>query len=65
MTRVAWLNAQMWAELCMENRDNSLYELNTYIKSLEAYRDALENRDMEALTALLEEGKKIKEEVDG
>ena len=65
MTRVAWLNVQMWAELCMENRDNSLYELNTYIKSLEAYRDALENRDMEALTALLEEGKKIKEEVDG
>ena len=65
MTRVAWLNASMWAELCMENRDNSLFELDCYIKSLEAYRDALERRDIDTLTALLEEGKKIKEEVDG
>ena len=65
MTRVAWLNAPMWAELCMENRDNTLYELDCYIKSLEAYRDALERRDIQTLTALLEEGKQIKEEVDG
>ena len=65
MTRVAWLNARMWAELCMENRDHSLFELDCYIKSLECYRDALKNRDLEKLTALLEEGKQIKEEVDG
>jgi prephenate dehydrogenase len=65
MTRVAWLNANMWAELCMENRDNTLFELDCYIKSLECYRDALKNRDLEKLTALLEEGKQIKEEVDG
>lgn len=65
LTRVAWLNAQMWAELCMENRDNTLFELDCYIKSLECYRDALKNRDLDKLTALLEEGKQIKEEVDG
>jgi prephenate dehydrogenase len=55
----------MWAELCMENRDRMLFELNTYIESLAAYRTALENEDLEALTALLEEGKLRKEEVDG
>ena len=65
LTRVAWLNAPMWAELCMENRDRMLFELNTYIESLAAYRTALENEDLEALTALLEEGKLRKEEVDG
>lgn len=65
LTRVAWLNAPMWCELFLENRENLLFELNTYLDSLTAYRDALENRDAAALTALLEEGKKRKEEVDG
>lgn len=65
LTRVAWLNAPMWSELFLENRDNLLFELNTYLDSLTAYRDALEARDRERLTALLEAGKKAKEEVDG
>ena len=65
LTRVAWLNAPMWAELCMENRENMLFELKHYIHSLQAYKDALEAQDLDALTALLEEGKQRKEEVDG
>lgn len=65
LTRVAWLNAPMWSELFLENRDNLLFELNTYLDSLTAYRDALEARDGERLTALLEAGKKAKEKVDG
>lgn len=65
LTRVAWLNPQMWAELCMENRQNMLFELDSYIQSLEKYRTALQNEDMQTLTALLEEGKRRKEEVDG
>ena len=55
----------MWSELFLENRENLLFELNTYLDNLTAYRDALENRDEKTLTALLEEGKKAKEEVDG
>ena len=65
LTRVAWLNAPMWAELCMENRENMLFELDTYIESLQSYRKALQERDTETLTMLLEEGKLRKEEVDG
>ncbi len=65
LTRVAWLNARMWAELCMENRENMLFELDTYIESLQRYRNALQAQDMTALTALLEEGRRRKEEVDG
>ena len=65
LTRVAWLNATMWAELCMENRENMLFELDSYIQSLQAYKTALENNDLDTLTALLEEGKQRKEEVDG
>ena len=65
LTRVAWLNAPMWAELFMENRENVLFELDFYINSLTAYRDAIQNNRMDTLVALLEEGKKRKEEVDG
>ena len=65
LTRVAWLNPQMWAELCMENRENMLYELDTYISSLQKYRSALEEEDLNTLIALLDEGKRRKEEVDG
>ena len=65
LTRVAWLNAPMWAELFLENRENVLYELKLYIENLTAYQKAIEANDMETLTALLEEGKIRKEEVDG
>ena len=65
LTRVAWLNAPMWAELFLENKDNVLTELDFYIESLKAYRDAISDHDTEKLTALLEEGKRRKEEVDG
>ena len=65
LTRVAWLNPQMWAELFMENKDNVLFELDSYIHSLSEYRDAIAADDMDNLVQLLEEGKKRKEEVDG
>ena len=57
MTRVAWLNPQMWAELFMENKDNVLFELDSYIESLSAYRDAIAADDMDTLVRLLDEGK--------
>lgn len=65
LTRVAWLNPQMWAELFLENKEHILFELDTLIKSLEKYQTAIENDDESALVALLEEGKRRKEEVDG
>lgn len=65
LTRVAWLNPQMWAELFMENKENVLFELDYYIDSLKAYRNAIAENDLDRLTALLEEGKRKKEEVDG
>ena len=65
LTRVAWLNPQMWSELFLENKDNLLRELDTLIENLGAYKTALEAEDSETLTALLDEGRRIKEEVDG
>lgn len=63
LTRVAWLNAPMWTELFLDNRENLISELDTLIASLGDYRAALAAGDREGLCALLEEGKKRKEEV--
>ena len=65
LTRVAWLNPRMWAELFLENRDFVLEELDFYIRSLNNYREAIAAQDMPTLVSLLEEGKRRKEEVDG
>ena len=65
LTRVAWLNPQMWAELFLENKQNILNELDFYIDSLCAYRDAIATENKNDLIALLDEGRKRKEQVDG
>ena len=65
LTRVAWLNPDMWAELFMDNSDMLIKELDTLIGALGLYRRALIDGDKDGLRALLDEGAKIKEEVDG
>lgn len=65
LTRVAWLNPDMWAELFLENKENMLFELDTIIQNLTAYKTAIEAEDFSTLRQLLEEGRRIKEEVDG
>jgi len=65
LTRVAWLNEDMWTELFLENRENLLFELDVFINSLNEYKMALEGLDKNRLKELLIEGKKCKEEVDG
>ena len=65
LTRVAWLNPEMWAELFLSNKENVLEELDYFISSLQTYRTAIDNDDNEMLVNLLDEGRKRKEEVDG
>lgn len=65
LTRVAWLNPQMWAELFLDNKENLLSELEFLIANLQKYHTALSNNDETELINLLEEGKRRKEEVDG
>lgn len=65
LTRVAWLNPQMWSELFLSNTDNILQELDILIDSLQSYRMAIETQDADQLIRLLDEGRRRKEEVDG
>ncbi len=65
MTRVAWLNPVMWTQLFLENKDHLIFEIDNLQKELQKYKDALVNDDADGLIGLLDEGRKIKEEVDG
>ncbi len=65
MTRVAWLNEVMWAELFLENREPLLFEIESMIASLGEYRDALRDGDKVRMTEILKEGRIAKEMIDG
>ncbi len=65
MTRVAWLNENMWTELFLENKQPLLNEIDTIIASLSEYRDAIKNNDSDTLRSLLRDGRVAKEKVDG
>ena len=65
LTRVAWLNPDMWSELCLENAPNLLKELDILIGHLQEYRAAIEENNFAALRELLNDGKLRKEKIDG
>ena len=64
LTRVAWLNEDMWTELFLENRDHLIEELDLVIAHLREYRDAMAEGDGDTLRRLLAEGRIAKERVD-
>ena len=64
MTRVAWLNENMWTELFLENKEPLIYEIDSIVKSLTEYRDAIASDDADTLRGLLRDGRIAKERVD-
>ena len=65
LTRVAWLNENMWTELFFENKEPLIYEIDTMIASLKEYRDALEQGERDKMREILREGRVAKELIDG
>ena len=64
LTRVAYLNEKMWAELFMYNREPLLKELDILIGSLNEYRRAIAEDDTAELEKLLRDGRERKEELE-
>lgn len=65
LTRVAHLNAKMWSELFMENRDVLIPEIEQLARNLTEYADAMKSGDQMRLTQLLEDGSRINDEIKG
>lgn len=64
LTRVAYLNENMWTELFLDNKDNLIFELDNIISELQKYSNAMKNDDSETLCRLLREGREAKEKAD-
>ena len=64
LTRVAWLNPQMWTELFLENGDNLINELDFLIERLGEYRTAIAEKDADTLIRILDEGRMRKKAID-
>lgn len=64
LTRVAYLNENMWTELFLENKDNLVFELDFIIEELKKYSDAMKNNDPDTLRQLLKDGKEMKIKAD-
>ncbi len=60
LTRVAWLNPEMWAELFLENADNLMVVLDKTIDNLNRFKSAIMCKDKQDLIDILAEGAKIK-----
>lgn len=58
--RLAKSGAPMWTPILMQNRDNVLHVMDTYIEKMQAFRDALANDDEDAVRNLIEEANKIR-----
>lgn len=62
LSRVAKMNVPMWTALTLENRDNLLPALDTFLDTLQSFRHALHKSDAAALTALFAAGNERKED---
>ncbi len=62
LTRVAYLDPDMWTELFLDNGDNLVSEIDILMESLAQYRQAISDGDGDRLRELLADGRRLKEE---
>ena len=56
MTRVARLSPEMWAQLTIDNADFLVNEIDSIVNSLNEYKKALQDGDIDSMRALLADG---------
>ena len=58
--RLAKSSPDMWTPILIQNRDNVLHVIDTYIDKMQAFRAAIEEGDGDAIRGLIEESNKIR-----
>ncbi len=61
VSRVANINAVLWSELFINNKEALLLEMDTFIENMTEIRNAIQKGNREELINLLHKGKEIKE----
>lgn len=65
MTRVAFMDEDMWTELFLMNADYLTDQVHLLIKNLTEYEQALKSRDADKLKSLLRDGREMKTKAGG
>ena len=65
MTRVAAINAEMWSEILVSNREPLLSEIDRLLARLSDFRNAIADRNESDLRRMLSEGAARKKEYGG
>jgi len=60
LTRIAMINAPLWAELFLENRENLLQRIENFKKVLNDYESCLKNNDSDRLIELMHIAREIR-----
>ncbi|QEK11765.1 prephenate dehydrogenase [Crassaminicella thermophila] len=60
-TRVAKMNTELWAELLMENRDNTIKQINIFEEHITKIKNAIIKKDKDRLEALFENARNKRE----
>lgn len=63
VSRVANINSKLWSELFLENKEPLVKELDILIDNITQIINAIKNDDKDTLSALLEKGHQVKEEL--
>lgn len=63
VSRVARINADMWTELFIDNKDALVREIDDLVSNLMKFKYSIVNEDASSLHDLMEKGNKIKEEI--
>lgn len=63
VTRVAYINDEMWSELFLENAEPLSKEIGVLINNLQRFKDSIDRGDKEQLRAMMRKAKAVKEQV--
>ena len=63
VSRVANINAELWSELFLDNKENLAKELDILIENIDKIKKAIEEENKDELVKLLDKGRKVKEEL--
>ena len=63
VSRVANINAELWSELFLDNKENLVKELDILIENIDKIKKAIEEENKDELVKLLDKGRKVKEEL--
>ena len=63
VSRVARINADMWTELFIDNKEPIVREIDDLVSNLMKFKYCIVNEDADQLHDLMEKGNKIKEEI--